>query len=213
MSLETVDGRLIVIAGASRSGKTAWAAKQVGTAPRAIAWDVEDQWGKLRGWRRVSTRAELFAACQKPGPARLAYVAGGDIRAEFDYFCGCAMFWGRYHGPAVVVAEELADVTSQAKAPGNWGILLRRGLKRGISIYAVSQRWAEADKTAIGNASEYVCFSMRPRDVVYMADVTGLDRAELVAMKPVLYPDGRAKLLPFVRVSVSGEIERGRLKF
>jgi hypothetical protein len=201
--MKTLDGRLVVVAGASRSGKTAWTARQVRGERRVIAWDPEDQWAQLRGWRRITGRPALLDAIQGKGPAKLAYVAGGDLRAEFDYWAGCAMFWGRYMGPAVVIAEELADVTTPSKAPGNWGILLRRGLKRGISIYAISQRWAEADKTAIGNASEFVVFRASGDDVRYMARKTRIPEVELEGLQP----------LDFIRQQVTGERERGRLRF
>lgn len=204
MSLETEDGRLCVIAGASRSGKTAWTLRQVKGLPRVAVWDVEDQWSKQRGFHRVTSRAALLAAMSKPGAARVAYVAGGDIKTEFDFWAGCVFHWARYYGAAVAVAEELADVTSQAKAPGNWGIMLRRGLKRGLSIYAISQRWAEADKTAIGNASEFVLFRMSSGDdVAYMARKTRVAVADLEGLKP----------LEFVRYQITGETERGRLRF
>lgn len=135
----------------------------------------------------------------------MAYVPGhGDIRAHFDLWAGCVMLWGRYSGPCVAVAEELADVSSQAKAPGNWGVLLRRGLKRGISVYAISQRWAESDKTAVGNASEFVCFRMSSGDdIAYMSRKTRVPVSEL---------EGLAQL-EFVRLTVEGEFERGRLVF
>ena len=202
--MQTVDGRLIVIAGASRSGKTAWTSRQVKAEKRVIAWDPEDQWARLRGWKRITSRADLFDACKLPGPAKLAYVAGGDLRGAFDFWAACAQYWGRYCGPCSVVAEELADVTSQAKAPGNWGILLRRGLKRGITIYAISQRWAEADKTAIGNASEFVLFRMSSGDDIrYMSRKTRVPEDELIGLQP----------LQFVRYTVTGDFERGMLKF
>jgi hypothetical protein len=204
MKLETVDGRLIVIAGASRSGKTAWTSRAVRHDRRVIAWDPEDQWARLRGWRRITSRADLLAACQQAGPARIAFVAGGDLKPEFDFWAACAQYWGRYHGACSVVAEELADVTSAAKAPGNWGILLRRGLKRGVTIYAISQRWAEADKTAVGNASEFVLFRMSSGDDIrYMSRKTRVPDTELLNLKP----------LEFVRYTVTGEFERGKLKF
>ncbi len=202
--METSDGRLIVIAGASRSGKTAYTVRQVKREKRIIAWDPEDQWARLPGWRRVTSRAELLSAVGKPGPARLAYVAGGKIREAFDFWAACAQYWGRYLGPCVAIAEELADVTSSAKAPGAWGILLRRGLKRGITIYAISQRWAEADKTAIGNASEFVLFRMSSGDdIAYMSRKTRVPVSELDGLQP----------LEYVRYTVTGEFERGKLKF
>jgi hypothetical protein len=203
--MKTDDGRLVIVAGASRSGKTAWVKKQVAKAPRVFAWDPEDQWAALAGWQRVTTRAGLLAAVQKPGAGRVAFVAGGDMPAAFGFWAGCVQYAGRYVGPCVAIAEELADVTTPAKAPGNWGILLRRGLKRGITIYAISQRWAEADKTAMGNASEYVIFRQATGpDAAYMARYTRVPAAEIDALPP----------LSFVRYdAIAQKIERGRLRF
>lgn len=201
--MKTVDGRLYVIAGASRSGKTWWTSKAVKRARRVLAWDPEDQWAQLPGWTKVTTKAALLAAAQRKGPQRVAYVAGGDLKAQFDFWCGCVMYAGRYVEPLDCISEELADVTTPSKAPGNWGILLRRGLKRGINIFAISQRWAEADKTAIGNATEYVCFSMGGDDIDYMARKTRIPVAELEALKP----------LEFVKIDrLTKEIQRGKLK-
>ena len=203
--MQTDDGRLIVVAGASRCGKTAYTAQQVKAEKRVIAWDIEDQWAALPGWKKITSRRDLFAAIQKPGPAKLAYVIGGDIKAEFDFWAGCAMHWGRYHGGCVAIAEELADVTTPSKAPGNWGILVRRGLKRGISIYAISQRWAEADKTCIGNASEFVCFRISSGDDIgYMSRKTRIPSEALEGLADLEY----IKFDP----KKSG-IERGKLSF
>jgi hypothetical protein len=202
--LQTEDGKLIVVAGATRSGKTAWTVREVKKERRALVWDAEDQWAQLPGWKRITSQRELFEAIQKQGNAKLAYVPVGDLKKQFEFWSGCAFHWGRYGGPCVVIAEELADVTNQAKAPGNWGILLRRGLKRGISIYAISQRWAEADKTAVGNASEFILFRMSSGDdIAYMSRKTRVPSDQLEGLQP----------LEFVRFQVTGEIERGKLKF
>ena len=49
-------------------------------------------------------------------------------------------------------------------------MLLRRGLKYGITIYAVTQRPSESDKTAIGNATHiHLCRMTRNQDRRYMA--------------------------------------------
>lgn len=203
--MKTDDGRLIVIGGASRSGKTAYVRKQAGRAARVFAWDVEDQWSALPGWQRVTSRAELLRLAQSPGPLRAAYVAGGDLQAEFGYWAGCVQYAGRWSGPLVAIAEELADVTTPAKAPGNWGILLRRGLKRGVTIYAISQRWAEADKTAVGNASEFVVFRQSSGDDVrYLSRKTRIPEAEIEGLKPLEYVRYDAHLQQFTR---------GKLKF
>lgn len=201
--MKTVDGRLYVIAGASRSGKTWWTSKAIKASRRRFAWDPEDQWAQLPGWTKVTTRAQLLAAAKRPGPQSIAYVAGGDLKAEFDFYCGCAMYAGRYVEPVDVIGEELADVTTPSKAPGNWGILLRRGLKRGINIFAISQRWAEADKTAIGNASMYVCFSMGGDDIAYMSRKTRIPEEQLAALQP----------LQFITIDrLTKEIKTGKLK-
>lgn len=203
--MKTQDGRLYVIAGASRSGKTAWTRKQTARARRVFAWDPEDQWATLPGFRKITKRADMLAAMQSPGAQKLAYVAGGKLQEEFDFFAGCAMYAGRYVGPIDVIAEELADVTTPSKAPGNWGILLRRGLKRGITIWAISQRWSEADKTAVGNASDFVVFRQSSGDDVrYLSRKTRVPEDEIAGLAP----------LEFVKLdALTGNVERGKIKF
>lgn len=186
--MKTDDGRLVVVAGASRSGKTAYVRKRTAGAVRVIAYDPEDQWSQIRGWRRVTSRAALLEAIQGRGALRVAYVPGGDLVAEFNFWAGCVMYAGRYVDSVDAIAEELADVSSPGKAPGAWGVLVRRGLKRGITIYAISQRWSEADKTAFGNASEYVVFRQSSLDDArYIARKTGIDEAQIWALSPLQY--------------------------
>jgi hypothetical protein len=202
--VRTVDGRLYVVGGASRSGKTAGTRKATKGSKRIFAWDPEDQWAQLAGWKRVTSRAELLAAAQKPGNQKIAYVAGGDLAAEFDYWAGCVMYAGRYVGPLDAIAEELADVTKPSKAPGNWGILLRRGLKRGITIYALSQRWQEADKTAMGNASCFVLFRQNgPKAAKYLESMTGVPFQE-IPVEPLYY---------VIFDPTTGKVEKGKLRF
>lgn len=183
------DGRLIVVGGASRSGKTAYVKKAIKGEARIVAWDSEDQFSAIPGFRRITKKADLFHALSSiAGPQKLAFVPGGKLAELFDFWAGCVFYAGRYVAPLTCIAEELADVTTPAKAPGNWGILLRRGLKRGINIYAISQRWAEADKTAFGNASEFVLFMQSSGDdVKYLAKKTRVEQAELDTLKPLEY--------------------------
>ena len=184
--MKTSDGKLFVIGGASRSGKTAWTKKRVWKLKRVIVWDVEDQWSKIKGFQRITSNAELVRLCSAVnGPLKIAFVAGGDLSKAFDLWAGCVFYWGRYCGPCVAVAEELADVSTPAKAPGNWGMLIRRGLKRGITIYAISQRWAEADKTALGNASRFVIFRVVGKDNKYMAERSGVPVDTITGLKPL----------------------------
>nr|WP_315540537.1 hypothetical protein [uncultured Comamonas sp.] len=203
--MKTQDGRLYVIAGASRSGKTAWTRKQTARVRRVWAWDPEAQWCELPGWKKASTRAELLAYAQRPGPQKVAFVAGGELKEDFDFWAGAVMYAGRYVAPLDAIAEELADVTTPSKAPGKWGILLRRGLKRGISLWCISQRWSEADKTAVGNATDFVIFRQSSGDdVAYLARKTRVALDEINGLVP----------LQFVHMNaLTGEISRGKLRF
>ena len=102
------------------------------------------------------------------------------------------------------IAEELADVTTTAKAPGHWGVLIRRGLKRGLTLFCISQRWAEADKTAFGNASEFVCFMAASfDDVKYLERKTRIPGATLEGLRP----------LEYVRYEPGKPLESGKIKF
>ena len=203
--MKTIDGRLYVVSGASRSGKTAWVKKQVARLPRVWAWDPEAQWCELLGWVKVTSRAELLELAKRGGAQKVAFVAGGDLKKAFDFWAACVMYAGRYLGGLAAVAEELADVTTPSKAPGNWGILVRRGLKRGISLYCISQRWAEADKTAFGNASDFVIFrASSGDDVRYLARKTMVPEAEIMGLVP----------LQFVHLdALSGKKSASKLRF
>lgn len=203
--MKTNDGRLVVIAGASRCGKTTHVSERVADACRVWAWDPEDQWSQLPGYVRVTNRGELLKLMHTSGPQKVAFCCGGSLSKAFDFWAGCVQYAGRYVAPVVAIAEELADVTSASKAPGNWGVLLRRGLKRGTSIYAISQRWAEADKTALGNASEFVIFRQNTGDdAKYMSRKTRVPLAEIDALHP----------LEYVKYDThSFEIQRGTVNF
>lgn len=204
-AMKTQDGRITVVSGASRSGKTAMVRKLTAKRRRVWAWDPEDQWATLAGWVKVTSRAGLAEMMARKGPQKVAYVTGGDMKEEFNFFCQCAMYAGRYVEPVDVIAEELADVTSQSKAPGHWGILIRRGLKRGINIYPISQRWAEADKTAMGNASEFILFRCATGDDArYLERKTGVTATELATMAPLQWVK---------KDNLNGKITRGKLTF
>lgn len=211
MSFATLDGKIIVIAGKSRSGKSSHVWEQVKKEPRILAWDTQDQWSKLPGFKRVTTQAEFNAALVKAGmgKCRIAYVHQlGDVKEAFDFWSKKVLAFGKITGPLVCIPDELSDVTTTSKAPEGWGSLARTGLKFGITMYPISQRWAESDKTAFNNVNEIVCFSMMPMDVDYMAKRTGLSPDELASLKKLETPT--MVKLPFIHMDVdTGQIERG----
>lgn len=186
------DGKIIIFAGKSRSGKTARAMQLARGFSRAIVWDIEGQWATMPGFVAVRSRRELLAAIKsrKETARKLAYIcsAAGEIKAEFSFWAACAFHFANL-GPCAIVAEELADVTNPAKAPPDWGLLLRRVLKRGASVFCISQRWSEADKTAIGNASEIYCFQLpRRMDMEYMTrEMDGVNLVDLQQLQHLEY--------------------------
>lgn len=202
--MKTTDGILYVVGGASRSGKTAWVKRKIKGAKRVLAWDPEDQWAQEPGFVRVTNGIQLIELLQRKGPLKVAFVSGGDLAEAFNFWAGVAQYANRYIEPLEIIAEELSDVSTPAKAPGNWGILIRRGLKRGSTIYAISQRWQEADKTAIGNASLFVFFRQNGRRAVkYLEDQTGIP-AEVIPTEPLNF---------VVFDPTTGKITKDRLRF
>jgi hypothetical protein len=180
---------IVIVSGASQTGKTTWTMRAAGSARRVIAWDPDAQWCTLPGWQRFDTAAAFAAAVMrsKAGPIRAALCAhpAADLKSLFEGFAEIAFTAVDKHGELAIVAEELADVSTPGKALKWWGALIRRGLKRGASIFAISQRWAEADKTAIGNSTAIVAFrSSSADDVRYLAKKTRINAADLDALRP-----------------------------
>lgn len=186
MTLATNDGRLVIVSGSSRCGKTAKTVRLVKQFKTVFVWDIEAQWCNQAGYKKLNSLADLKKIVIAGKVGKYAFVSGGNIKAEFESFCKCVFHYGSFFGECAVIAEELADVTTTAKAPESWGILCRRGLKRGISIFAISQRWAEADKTALGNATDFYLFRMASgSDIDYMSKKTRVDARRLEGLKPL----------------------------
>lgn len=135
--------------------------------------------------------------------------------SEFNDFCRVAFWWVRrcaqLDRQSAVVVEETSDVTSPGKAPEYWGILLRRGLKYGADIFAISQRPAESDKTAVGNASVvHICRMNTQRDRRYLEGMTGVPLAAIQALRA----DQDAGRFDYITVDTGrGFYQSGRLTF
>lgn len=185
--MRVTDGKLIVISGASRCGKTALTKQLAAPLDRLLVWDIEDQFGDLCD-AAVYKIKDLYSLIKEGKQKKIRFVPTKDIRGEFEHWAACAMLAGLEYGKCAVIAEELADVTSVSKAGQNWGMLCRRGLKRGVTIYAISQRWQEADKTALGNASAMMVFRQSSgSDDAYIAKASGAAIGDVAALKPLEY--------------------------
>lgn len=199
------DGIITGVVGSAGSGKTGWLKQQIAGAPRLLVWDIEGQY--TENTRIIRTRQQLVVAIGKDG--RYSYQPSK--LSEFDFFAKAAFMFVRLGAEkgvkSVIVAEELADVTSPGKAPDGWGMLVRRCRKYGGDVYGVTQRPAESDKTLFGNAMHlHVCGMQRANDRKYMSleldlpveEITSLDRSKL----EYIHKDMR-----------TGKHERGRLTF
>ena len=75
-------------------------------------------------------------------------------------------------------------MTNPGKAPEHYGMILRKALSSGVDIYAITQRPAESDKTAIGNASVvHVCRMQLDRDRKAVARDTGIPLAAIEMLR------------------------------
>lgn len=179
------DGRLVAVAGASRSGKTHWTAQQVKACRRLLVWDYKGEWHLRYRCRRVRTFAELAQLVKSnAAPARLAFHVPWMDADRFALFCRFAWLWVR-QGEGTLVVEETASVTSPGKAPQAWGEILRMGLGYGCNVFALTQRPAESDKTALGNASIVHCHRMGTLDDrKYMAKLLDVELGQVQALRP-----------------------------
>ena len=194
----TLKANITVVCGSSGSGKSAWTKQQIKGHSRVIVWDVDEEYIKEQGFTAVRERGQLIELLLKRKKGRFAYVPKG--LGDFDMWCKAAFAWG----DCLAIAEETADVTTPAKAPEGWGMIVRRGRKRGISIIGVTQRPAESDKTIVGNATVIHCgFLKRPQDRKYMAAEMNINQSIIDNLKP----------LDWVESSADGKIKKGRMRF
>lgn len=204
-------GKLWVLVGASRSGKTERAKAELVRHKCVLVWDIE---GKYDCTLRVRSQAALIKAV-KALAGKKAVIAFTGKLTDFDYFCRCAFVYvqlcEQVGKRSAVVFEETADVTTPGKAPEGYGILLRRGLKYGADLFAITQRPAESDKTSIGNSSVlHICRMATPRDREYMAKASGVPLTVLQGLRA----NQDAGAFDFVTVDTGrGEWRRGCLTF
>lgn len=202
-------GKLKVVVGASRSGKSAYMQEALKEYKSVLVWDVKGEYAEVDF--NATRRAALVHYAKQAVPIKISFTAGQ--LSAFDFFCKVAQSWAKLQcglgNRCAIVIEETSDVTSPAKAPENYGILLRRYLGYGVDIYAITQRPAESDKTSIGNASQiHICRLTLPDDRKTMARATGVPM-EVIESLRADQDEGR---FDFVTVDLGrGEYRKGVL--
>lgn len=175
----SAESDITVVAGMSRSGKSAWVKREIARRPVVFAWDPDGEYVTAGITRAVYRRADLLRLARERTPGRWSYVAR-ITRAEFNFWALAVL----HRGSCTAVAEETADVTHSGKAPEQWGQLVRKGAKRRISIFAVTQTPPESDKTVMRNARRIVCFLQdREPDIEYMAREMRVPREEIAGLQ------------------------------
>jgi len=154
MKVDTsLKAEIIVVAGASGSGKSSIVKDKIAKHKRLVVFDPDDEYGEIKGIKKAENCQQLLQMLKdtKGGALKVRIVA--QSKAAFDFVSLAVFAWGN----CGYVAEELGGRSTPGKAQGGWHTVVSRGRKRGISIYGVGQRVAESDKTILGNASEIYC--------------------------------------------------------
>jgi hypothetical protein len=194
------EGRLTAVTGASRSGKSLWTAQQCAERTALLAYDLLGEFSSRYRCERIRSIPDLAARLNGP-PARLAYYRPG-MAQDFDAFCRLAWCFIRLWPRGALIVEETAAVTQPGKAPAAWGDICRMGLRYGWDIFAITQRPAESDKTALGNASViHAGRAVTPRDRQMLAEYLDVPVAQVAALKP----------LEWIERHASGELKTGHV--
>jgi len=186
------EGSLSVVSGASRNGKSAYTMRELENFEFALAWDVDEEYAG-NGFVKANGIADLINIIKQKGSKPLRVACVPKDLGEFDDFCKIALAWAKdirdnKLGQLGVVVEETADVTTPSKAPANFRILIGRGMKLGISLFCVTQRPSESDKTSLGNAKNIITFYMtRAADRDYMAREIGCDASDIEELDKLHY--------------------------
>lgn len=157
-------GESWAVLAASEMGKGVWLKQRLDAMQpaRLLIWDTNDEYDRQA--RAVGTFRELVRGIAAPS-FRLRFTSQAkkdkDLREDFETFCLIAYA----AAGAVIVVEELADVTTPGWAPPAWRKLNTRGRHhQGLQLYWCSQSPAFIDKASLGNATHmHVGYLGEPR--------------------------------------------------
>lgn len=175
---------IVAVMGASGSGKSLFIKQELrATNPRRLV-----VWDPLREYAEFGTAASKLndlLQSAKSKTFRGIFNPSGDpaqARRQFDILCRIVFA----AGDCVLVAEELAFVTSPSFAPPGWSECTLKGRHRGLRIYGASQRPASIDKHFFGNATMIRTGRLNfARDVKVLADVLQVPAPQVQSLAPL----------------------------
>ena len=180
------NGKLLVVAGRTRMGKSALTSLLIAKEKRVLIYDPKCHPDDYPGIEAINDIDLFYESLMesKGGPVKLRLM--DERRKYFDMFSFIALAAAKDKVPCTAIADELSTVTSPGKAPDGWHSLCSQALGFGGSIIAITQRPAESDKTCFSNATGLIAFHMKKvRDRQSMADEMDIDRALIDNLKPL----------------------------
>lgn len=144
------DGTSCIVTGINRSGKGLLVRRAIEKEKRVLVWDTNGELSEQFGYERVTGLANLYDRLYDDETDGCISYQSASAK-DFQEFSRMAMTWGKQK-PGKFVIEELANVTSSAKAKEYWHALVSQSLKYGNDLYAIAQRPQEVDNTILGNA-------------------------------------------------------------
>lgn len=161
-------------------GKTHWVLRQIERYTRVAIWDPKMEYAAHYKTRELDQFLYMLGT-EPRGELVAAFCPRRISPRVFELFCRGVMAWGH----CLAVVDELATVSTPAKAPPGWGELLREGRHHAVHVIGISQRAAESDKTIMGNLTELVVFrAKRHADRIAAARELDIDVELLAELKP-----------------------------
>lgn len=205
--MSTNQAKIHAFMGASGSGKSAAIKQGLEKAkpPRLLIWDPQAEYRDRAAvvHSLIELRAELGRAGAR-GKFAIVFAPAADPKVmvkQFDLVCQMVYLVGH----AMIIAEELSDVTQPAWAPAGWSMVTRKGRHRGLRVFGASQRPAAIDKHFFGNASVIRTGRLNyAADVKTMADVLDVTSDEIRELPALAWIE---------RDMRSGKVSRGKISF
>lgn len=199
----------LLITGQTQSGKTEYLKFKLRNVPRYVCYDPDEHLSAAEFGIQCADTTHLKKLLDK-GERRIVYVPSDDVMAnfddradEFDEMCEIIND-DDYHdrdNPLTFAIDEIATVTlppgkRTPVCPEQFAIAIKRKMKKGLGLFATTQRLKDCDVDFITQAQIIVMFRLMKHDIRYIQEKVGIDFSPLIlgagksqadySVKPVL---------------------------